>query len=391
MSLFDVKHQGEAQQEIQRAIRRGRLAHAYIFHGPDGVGKELFARGLAELLLCDAPRTAEPPDPDAVGVATGRIGCGTCADCRAVARREAGVHPDLHIVHRHLNREHPDATIRKRTGLDLSIDVVRHFLIAPSQLTSIRGRAKVFIVRDAETLTRAAQNALLKTLEEPPDATVVVLLTTAVDRLLDTTRSRCQMVRFDALPLDFLENAIAHGHPDLPPDHVAWYARASDGSLGAARNLIEADIYSTNRSIVEDLVRMSDDRAAATPQDWMKTAKALGAGHKKRDPDISDAEAVRRGVLLMFRLAAMWYADVLRADNNHDAGVVNAAHRDALRPAAARFGSRRAADAIQRIVQAEGHLRYNVHTQLCVETLLNGLARIATDRTSTGRPLAPRT
>jgi DNA polymerase-3 subunit delta' len=95
-------------------------------------------------------------------------------------------------VHRYLIKEHPESDVRKRKGLEISVDVLRHFVIERTALTPIRGRAKVFVIREADSMTTQAQNALLKTLEEPPGPTFIILLVSALDGLLPTTLSRCQ-------------------------------------------------------------------------------------------------------------------------------------------------------------------------------------------------------
>ncbi len=377
MSLFDVKHQGRAQGLVQRAIARSRLPHALIFHGPSGVGKAMFARGLGEMLLCasSASRSVTGHDAAATGIDEGLVGCGECEDCRAVA---ADSHPDLHLVHRYLNRAHPDADVRKRKGVGLSIDVIRHFLINPSRRTAIRGRAKVFIVDEAESMSAQAQNALLKTLEEPPDKTFIILLVRAIDRLLETTLSRCQVLTFDALPEAFVEQKVRQSCADLSDEHATWYARCGDGSLGEALTQARDDLYTVNARLVEGLAALPADRRGADPQTWTDVAKALGEMHKKRDPDISDTEASRRGLRAVFRMAATWYGDILRVSAGHEASIVNTAMRADLAIAAGHIDAEQAGAAIRRIAEAEHHLSLNANTQLCLETMLNELARLGT-------------
>ena len=189
MSLLEVKHQVRAVKTIQQALLVDRLPHAYVFHGPHGVGTEMLALGLAEVLLCSKPihQPVEAVDQEAVGLDELHLGCGACEDCRAVA---AQTHPDLHLIHRHLNRDHPDPVVRKRKALEIGVEVVRHFVIEKVGLTSQRGLGKLFIIREADQITPHAQNAMLKTLEEPPSDSYLFLLTRSADALLPTTRSR---------------------------------------------------------------------------------------------------------------------------------------------------------------------------------------------------------
>ncbi len=390
MSLYDVHHQSHAQRLIQRAVEQGRVPHAYLFHGPDGVGKETLACGLAQLLLCDSPveRRIDGESEKDVGVDVLRIGCGSCVECRAVA---SGTHPDLHLIYRQLNREHPDLTVRKRKALDIGVDVLRHFLISRVGLTPIRGRAKLFIVREADRITSQAQNALLKTLEEPPGTTYLILLVTSLDLLLPTTLSRCQVVRFDALPTSFVQEGLRRELPDLSGDRIQWYAQIGDGSLGRALRYAGDDLHGLNERLLEgfaDLVtggsgdrgrskRNANARSDKVASTWIDESKGLGDCYRKRDPEISDTEAGRRGLQSIFHLAAGWYADVLRVTNGDSAPLLNAQWRSRIEAVCGFVDASRAIEAINRIAQAENHLKLNVNTQLCVETLVNDLARTA--------------
>jgi DNA polymerase-3 subunit delta' len=215
----DVQHQARALSIVRRALASGRTHHAYLFDGPEGVGKELAARALAARLLCEAPDRA--PDADA------------CGECRACQFFASGNHPDYHLIHRGLHKLHPDKTIRSGKGLFLVVDVVRHFLIEPASNTPSLGRRRVFLVRDAERMNEGAQNALLKTLEEPPGAACLVLVTSSAERLLPTIRSRCQRVPFDLLPPDFVEERL-QTLADVEPAAAHTLAALAQGRLGAA-------------------------------------------------------------------------------------------------------------------------------------------------------------
>ena len=353
MPLSEVRHQGAALRRIQQALSRDRVPHAYLFHGPDGVGKETLARGLAQLLLCGRPDEVElaAKQAAAVGLPRLRQGCGRCDNCRLVA---AETHPDFHLVYRQLHRDHPDPDVRKRKGLDLGVDVLRHFVIDKVGLTPLRGRAKVFVLRNADEMTVQAQNALLKTLEEPPGATFIVLLVSAVDRLLPTTLSRCRLVRFDALPQGFVRDRLRELRPELSADRVEWCARCGEGSLGRALEYADDELFELHQRLAAGLTRLGDQSDAVSAKAWTDEASALGERYRKRDPDITDAEATRRGLTTVFHLAAAWYVDLLRASAN----------------AAKPIDAESAAVAINRLAEAERQLDLNANTQLIVETLL---------------------
>lgn len=376
MSLADVGHQGKAQHRLQLAVSRDRVPHAYVFHGPDGVGKEKFAVGLAELLLCDQPvdEVLQGDRAETAGIDRLRMGCGLCVACRGLAN---GTHPDLHLIYRQLSREHPKPEVRRRKALEIGVDVLRHFVIAKVGLTPSLGRAKVFIVREADRITPQAQNALLKTLEEPPGATVIMLLVTALDRLLPTTQSRCQVVRFDALPTDFVEGMLAKMLPDLPAERVEWLARLSEGSLGRALGYSEDHVYELNQRLVDGFAQLAGAaRVGELVKAWVEESKGLGSLYRKRDRDITDTEATRRALKTIFELAATLYADVLRFASGDRSGAVNKSSIALLEQAAGVISGRDAIEAINRIARAEHELDLNVNTQLCVETLVNDLSRI---------------
>jgi len=375
MQLCDVKHQGNAQSIIQRAVQRERIAHAYIFHGPDGVGKELLASGFAQLMLCSQPveKSIDKEEVEVMGVESLRVGCGVCEDCRAVIAQS---HPDMHLITRQLIRRHPDPVVRKRKGLDIGVDVLRHFLINKVGHTPIRGRTKFFVVREADQMTIQAQNALLKTLEEPPGFTIIILLVSYTDRLLPTTLSRCQIVNFQTLPTKFIKSRLAQLKPDVSPDSLEWYARNCEGSLGKAIEYADDGLFDLNQRLLKDLAELSSIRSHEAIENWTEVSKSLGVGYRKRDPDITDTEAGRRGLQTIFRLAAGWYADVLKMSAGDRTGIVNLAWEQKLQQTTTTVSIERAADAVNRLARAQRQLNLNANTQLVVDALMNDLSKV---------------
>jgi DNA polymerase-3 subunit delta' len=345
---------------IQLALAGDRLPHAYIFHGPDGVGKESFAVALAGLLLCPTPRPAEaetasrPELKDWTGPA--RDACGTCDDCRAV---QADTHPDLHRIYRQLNAFHPDPAVRNRKALDLGVDVIRHFVIDAVGAKPARGRAKVFILREADRITTAAQNALLKTLEEPPATTFLILLVSSLERLLPTTFSRCQLVPFAPLPQDFVAERLQAFRPELEPEAVVWTARLAEGSLGRALQYVDDGILGLRDRILGPLEKIAEATDPSLVKDWMDAAQALGAAYRRREPDASDTEGQRQGLQVLLSLVSAWYRDALHS----------AAGRPDAGPKAASC-----ADAIHALSTAERQIGLNANVQLCLESLVFRLA-----------------
>lgn len=369
MPISDVHHQDRAQRLIQRALFAQRLPHAYIFHGPDGVGKELFAERLAAIMLCEDRRPLDAAESDAPIDA-----CGACRSCKLAA---AGNHPDLHVVHRHLNVHHPDSEVRKRKAIDLGVDVIRHFVIDPCGVKPAMGRAKVFIVREADGVSPGAQNALLKTLEEPPPTTHLILLAASADRFLPTTRSRCQLIGFGSLPRDYIARRLAEIRSDLADSDTALYAALADGSLGAAVQFAEQNIRAVNEQAVNlqlDLTRRSALDAAAA---FVEMAKGLSKWYCERDVALTDTAAQRQGLSLVLGLAANAYRDALHLACGATDALVNGWARDRLAVMAESIGAESLAEMIPAIAHAEWTLGRNVNTQLAVESLMFNLVNAA--------------
>lgn len=271
----------------------------------------------------------------------------------------SGSHPDLHVISRDLIKQHPDPTVRGRMGLDLSIDVIRTFVIDEVGHKPVMGRAKFFIVREADLMSRSAQNALLKTLEEPPATTFLILITRSVDTLLPTTRSRCQVVPFGMLPTAFVADEIVRRLPEMSGEAAEWYAEIADGSLGTALHLIEFDLQSHRDGVSGLLSGLTRTAPTALAKKLIDTAKKIGEEFRKRDKDLSDTEAQRRGLRLMFVLLASLF-------------------RGALRKATESGGRFEAVTgAIAAVRTAESQLKLNTNVTLTVESLLIQLGRLA--------------
>jgi DNA polymerase-3 subunit delta' len=262
-----VRAQDAAVETLRRALASGRVHHAYRFDGPDGVGKELAAFGLAQALVCE--RRSEG-SADA---------CGVCRACiRAVPKEGAAVplHPDIVPIERGL---YDPAAIGRRTpeAQDISIDQIRTLVLARAAFPPHEGRAKVFIVRRADELSVPAANALLKTLEEPGAKSHFVLLTSAPDALLPTVLSRTQRVRFGPLPESVIADLLARR--GVPEDRAKSLARLSAGSMANALLLDDPDASAARDHFVTSALDALDARdagaALAVAEDAKKVSKTV--------------------------------------------------------------------------------------------------------------------
>lgn len=189
---------------LQAALRSERLAHALLFHGEEGIGKLLTARVLAQAVNCEAEPAPEPPDA-----------CGICRSCHQI---EAGSHPDVTIL---------TATGEKGETAHTR-EIESRFIYRP-----LIGRQKIVILDNADLLRDAAANALLKTIEEPPPDSLIVLVSSRPEALLPTIRSRCQELRFAPLALDVVEETVRRRR-GLSEQDARFLAVISGGRLGLA-------------------------------------------------------------------------------------------------------------------------------------------------------------
>ncbi|HUJ78911.1 MAG TPA: DNA polymerase III subunit delta' [Nitrospiria bacterium] len=205
----------QALRLLTAAVRSKRLAHAYLFAGPEGIGKRLVATRWATAINCETP-----PSAGFGGCATvGSVGSGSPGSvCRSCAMAAAGSHPDMTVIE-------PD-------GLFIKIEQIRAMQAALG-LTAWSGSRKIVLIDRADRLNQEAANCLLKTLEEPPPASLLILISSSSDDLLPTLRSRCQVVRFFPLDPDRLTSWLADEQHWSPAD-AELVGAVAGGCLGKA-------------------------------------------------------------------------------------------------------------------------------------------------------------
>jgi DNA polymerase-3 subunit delta' len=345
MAWHGIEGHDRIVEQFRRAVERGRLAASFLFVGPPGVGKRSFALKLAQALLCERHEAAAL-DP-----------CGQCQACQQV---EAGTHPDVHLVAKPADRsEIPVATLigdkehRGREGLchDLA-------------MKPYSGRRRVAVIDDADTINPEGANALLKTLEEPPPHSLLILVGTSPAKQLPTIRSRCQLVRFEPLPPEvvarlLLEQGIAEDAPTA--DRLARYA---DGSLQHAAELADPDLWSFRERLLDRL-----------------------AGHVLDSPTLSDevsrfvdaagkAAPLRRARFRqVVAFAAEFYRHLLRlgvGDERLDDPTLRTQLDAAV--AAQGFNADRVGRQLERCLDAAEQIDRNANQSTLIETWLDDLA-----------------
>ncbi len=363
MSLKDVFCQDRAIDVLQRAFASDKWAHAYIFAGPEGVGKFKTASEWAKLLLC-----ADPVIED--GFADS---CGLCPSCRLF---DAGSNPDFNHVYKELlefTRDNKD----KKAPVDLPIDVIREFLVAKVSTRPTLCRRKVFVVSEAERLNASSQNCLLKVLEEPPDYCSIVLLCTRLEKLLATTRSRCQTVRFG--PIDESRTVEKLRGMGLQGEQSLYFARLAQGSLGAAckwaqLELSGADLYEIKKKLLVSLARYEFADALDLAQELLADCKKIADKWAELDEATSKADISRRAMGTVVAMIVSALHDAMRLNAAPAKDPVNFDQKEQIRQLAARFDAEHAAEKIAECYRMLGWIESSVNEKLIFEQLLLSLA-----------------
>lgn len=222
MTWMDVDGHDEIADGFRAAVGSGRLASTFLFVGPAGIGKARFAHRLAQCLLC-----ANVPDSELNA-------CHTCAACQ---QTRAATHPDLHCVRLPSGKSSiPIELLIGRKEQRMREGLCHDIAMKPSP-----GGRKIALIEDADYLNQEGANALLKTLEEPPPRSLIILIGTSEQRQLPTIRSRAQVIRFRPLASDVMRRLLEIAEPSREPQLLAKAAAMSDGSLARATDYLDAE------------------------------------------------------------------------------------------------------------------------------------------------------
>lgn len=294
--LAGVRGQPAVVTALQKALAAGRPHHAYLFDGPEGVGKATTARALMAALNCQAP----PPvaGADAGGGGSALAAGAACGECESCSKLRSGSHPDFIIM---------DMTLA-----GLADEVER--LLRRLQFPPFEGRAQLVLIDPADTLTaptaQTAANRLLKTLEEPRAQTHFVLVTTAATALLSTIRSRCQRLRFSPLPDEVVMDELTRTY-GVATELAASVVKLAQGSLGRAlryvqdqeglarRQQVATELYLAAQSGRAGRIVAAASEAGADRDEaqevlellWLRLHGELRAAAQQRD--VRDTTAVR--------------------------------------------------------------------------------------------------
>jgi DNA polymerase-3 subunit delta' len=354
--LEATEHQGRARVALAAALAADP-SHAYLFRGPRGAGKRAAARAFAAEVIAAA--SEDPED----------------------ARRRALLDPS----------PHPDLVWLAPRGAQHMVEEVRERVIRAAAYRPFEGGRRVFVIEAAEAMRDESQNALLKTLEEPPEFVHLILLSSDQEGLLETVASRCQTIEFAPLPAEVLERDLT-AEGSAPPDEVAAAARLAAGDLERARLLLDERGHELRGEAERCVAAALEGKCGGAP--WkalLERAQAAGAdveaaarealegeakaGIKRSAKEITDA-AKRAGrrrrteiLDLAFELCAAWLRDLAAVASGAEEVAFNRDRLERLRSQAAGLdpaAARRGAELVQ---ETRRGLNLNVNEELALEAL----------------------
>lgn len=335
-----------ALQALEAMLDAGRLPHALLISGPEGIGKHRLARQIAQAVVCEQPL---PP-------------CGRCRPCRRVQDpdqpREPIRHADIALVQPGgicAVKDHDHS--RSRT---IGICQVRWIEHATS-IKPFEGPNRVMIVDPADALTTEAADAFLKTLEEPPLGVYFVLLSARESLLSETIRSRCRALRLTPLSEPRTEAWLRERLPEQDAPAIRQLARQSRGRVGwLDAQLAEGDPLAIRAAQVEELLRLADasraDRLATAEQ---LTGRGAGSGPQALDD-----------LLLMLGAWVDWWRDLWLAREGRAEGMVHTTLSETVETQAARYAPEQISGFLQTLQRTRRYLRTGVNARLALEAML---------------------
>lgn len=324
LSFSGLFGQNKARLLLGRALESGQLAHAYLFRGPDGVGKKLFARSLAAAVNCRQRQ--------------GMDACGHCPSCR---KYSSDNHPDFLMI-------------RPEKGM-IKIDRIRE-MIQTISYPPYESLVRVVVLEDIHTMRPEAANCLLKTLEEPPDNNLLILTAASAREVLTTISSRCQVVPFFSLGQEETVAVLERENPELDRETAGLLARLSEGCPGQALNLYRSEMVALWREVV-GLVSDPEHDGNRDVGLLLQAAETMAA--------------LKEDLLPLFGLLRIWLRDLLVIDSLGQAGVermaMDAGRRDNNRKC---WNSRQLFDKLHAVDLAEKKIGRNCNRALVCEVLL---------------------
>lgn len=326
MGFHEIIGQEKMIQQLKSTILHHRVAHAYIFDGPEGIGKGLTALAFAKALMCKEDR----------GQA-----CDACTSC---LKFEHNNHPDMKII------EPEGSNIKNKQIEDFQQDI----LIRPYESDK-----KVYIMKDAHLMTVSAQNRLLKTLEEPPGYAVMIFITTNANSFLPTIRSRCQILKFNRVGQSAIEGFLMKKY-GLTQEEVRVYSAFSDGIVGKAVRLKESEAF---KALREETIEVIE---AVLEREPLRVFSLVDFFEKHKE----DVDEILDFILV-------WFRDILiLRETRTDALLINLDKKNDLQKHLNRIGYEKISHIIKTIEKTKRDIKANVNFQLAIEILLLNIQEV---------------
>ena len=338
-SFSHIIGQEKAIGFLKKAIARGKIPHAFLFTGIQGVGKTTTAIAFTQAINCLEPTEGE--------------GCGKCLMCR---RMISGNFPDLLIIE-------PD-------GQNIKIEQIRE-LNRSLNYRPVAGNYRVTIIKQAEAMNEESANSFLKTLEEPPLGNILILETVEPRDLLSTIVSRCQKIPF--LPISFhLIKEWLKTEMNMDDEKTLLISRLSEGSLGRAINISEGTFLEERQDYISKIMQLP----AITQEQAMGTALEYAGKFKRRDKE-SDG-SVSKDMAELMGLWKTWYRDLILMKVNGPAELlINSDFSRKLKGMSARLNIDNLIESFLILDQAQRDLDRNLNTGLIMENTYMKLKRLA--------------
>ena len=348
---------------LARTLSAERVPHGFIFCGPAGVGKALAAKALGKTLLCAKPKRGR-------GAHGPREACGKCEQCRLVERDS---HPDLYWFRKPPERaELPIALVTRRQGSPEGPTINESV-----QLKPMMAESRVTIVEDAELMNEEAANAFLKTFEEAPEGAYLILVVTTLERLLPTIRSRGRLLRFAALPDEFVAKLLERDH-GMSAEEAQQAARFAEGSMAQAAALARSNFVAFRGEVMTALAGLDRLKALALADAidaWAGEQARSEAENKEAKTKVEENFLRRQYVKRALGLLAGVFRDALLVAAEGDgAKLLNADAGELIGRLARELPREKIEEAVQRFHEYQTYVDRNAHIQLLLENACLELA-----------------
>lgn len=323
-SFSDIYGYETIKEHMQSAIRLGKVSHAYIINGGLGAGKKMLAGIFAKTLQCENMEESVNP----------------CNKCHSCIQSDTGNQPDI-------------IWVKHEKPASIGVDDVREQIIADMQIKPYSSRYKIYIIDEAEKLTVAAQNALLKTIEEPPSYGIVIFLTTNADIFLQTILSRCVMLDLKPVKNSIVEEYIRNNY-DVSDYECRFAANFAQGRIGRAKTIVESTEFAHLKQDVMHVIKNAKDM---TSGEIMAVVKDIN-NYKLTIDDYLD-------------LMAMWFRDILLFKSTNDTNyLIFSDEISFIKSQAQTMSYEGIQDILDSIDKVKIRLKANVNFDLCIELLI---------------------